>query len=196
MCSSDLVGRWPLQPRPEVVRGFDPPDSTWGAGHRGVDLLGVAGAEVHAALAGRVSFVGLLAGRGVVVVDHGTTRTTYEPVTPRAGLAVGSEIAAGAVLGVLGVVGSHCPPAACLHWGWIRNVDDVYLDPLGLVGGGPIRLLPLTGLPLPVASTPGRAPLPVGRLLGWTPPITALAVLARIARVASGAGMGLRVGPP
>lgn len=33
---------------------------------------------------------------------------------------------------------------ACLHWGWIRNADDLYLDPLLLVDAPrPVRLLPL-----------------------------------------------------
>ena len=90
----DPVGVWPLRPEPEVVEGFDPPDDPWGAGHRGVDLLGAPGQQVHAALPGRVSFAGMLAGRGVVVVDHGDTRTTYEPVA--AGVAVGDAVAAGA----------------------------------------------------------------------------------------------------
>ena len=36
-------------------------------------------------------------------------------------------------------------PAACLHWGLIEGDGDArtYLDPLSLVGGGPVRLLPL-----------------------------------------------------
>src|SRR3712207_6926505 len=37
---ADPAGVWPLRPRPEVVRGFDPPDVRWGSGHRGVDLAG------------------------------------------------------------------------------------------------------------------------------------------------------------
>ena len=78
---ADPVGVWPLRPTPEVVAGFDPPDSPYGAGHRGVDLAGSVGQVVHTALAGRVTFAGSIAGRGVVVVDHGPTRTTYEPVT-------------------------------------------------------------------------------------------------------------------
>jgi murein DD-endopeptidase MepM/ murein hydrolase activator NlpD len=135
----DPVGVWPLQPRPEVVAGFDPPDDPWGAGHRGVDLLGVPGQSVHTALAGRVAYAGLLAGRGVVVVDHGDTRTTYEPVT--ALVAVGDVLGRGAVIGELQTMGSHCPPQACLHWGWLRGDD--YRDPLDLVGGGAVRLLPL-----------------------------------------------------
>jgi murein DD-endopeptidase MepM/ murein hydrolase activator NlpD len=134
-------GVWPLQPAPTVVAGFDPPDSAYGAGHRGVDLAGRAGEPVHAALAGRVTFAGTLAGRGVVVVDHGSVRTTYEPVSPS--VTVGQSVARGAVIGRLTTVQSHCFPAACLHWGLIRNSDDVYLDPLTLVGLAPVRLLPL-----------------------------------------------------
>ena len=74
-------GQWPLRPQPEVIQRFDPPDSPYGAGHRGVDLLGHVGQQVHAALGGTVTYAGMLAGRGVVVVSHGATRTTYEPVT-------------------------------------------------------------------------------------------------------------------
>ena len=90
---ADPVGVWPLRPSPEVVAGFDPPLDPWGAGHRGVDLLGSAGQPVRAALPGRVSFAGMLAGRGVVVVAHGDTRTTYEPVA--ADVSVGDTVAAG-----------------------------------------------------------------------------------------------------
>lgn len=136
---TDPVGVWPLLPAPSVVAGFDPPDDPWGAGHRGVDLLGSPGQPVRAALPGRVTWAGPLAGRGVVVVDHGATRTTYEPVDASVG--VGATIAAGDRIGRLSAVGSHCPPRACLHWGWIRG--DTYLDPLRLVGAGPVRLLPL-----------------------------------------------------
>ncbi len=119
--ASDPVGVWPLQPEPEVVRGFDPPDVVWGSGHRGVDLLGSPGQAVHAALAGTVTFAGVLAGRGVVVVDHGDTRTTYEPVT--ATLDRGVTVTPGAVIGTLETAGSHCPPRACLHWGWKRGEE-------------------------------------------------------------------------
>jgi murein DD-endopeptidase MepM/ murein hydrolase activator NlpD len=136
---TDPVGVWPLVPEPEVVTGFDPPDSPWGAGHRGVDLLGTVGQPVRAALPGRVTWAGVLAGRGVVVVDHGTTRTTYEPVD--ATVAVGASVAAGDRIGRLTLPGSHCLPRACLHWGWIEG--ETYLDPLRLVGEGPVRLLPL-----------------------------------------------------
>ncbi len=113
--------------------------SRYAAGHRGVDLAGAPGQRVFAAEAGRVTYAGLLAGRGVVVVSHGSTRTTYEPVHAR--VHVGATVRAGDVLGTLERFGSHCAPASCLHWGLIRG--DTYLDPLTLLGAGPVRLLPL-----------------------------------------------------
>jgi murein DD-endopeptidase MepM/ murein hydrolase activator NlpD len=158
------VGVWPIVPTPQVVRAFDPPDSPWGPAHRGVDLSGAAGQVVRTALAGRVTFAARLAGRGVVVVDHGPTRTTYEPVA--ASVQVGDVLARGQPIGTLQLAGSHCFPRACLHWGWKRG--PTYLDPLLLVGGGPIVLLPL-----PRNSTVPRVAAPqlpyagfVARLLG------------------------------
>ena len=131
---------WPLDPRPEIVARFDPPSSTYGAGHRGVDLLGQPGEPVVAPLAGTITFAGNLAGRGVVVIDHGTRRTTYEPVL--AAVHVGDVVAAGQPIGALETALSHCFPRSCLHWGLI--VDGEYSDPLELLGGGRhIRLLPL-----------------------------------------------------
>jgi hypothetical protein len=108
----------------------------------------------------------MLAGRGVVVVDHGDTRTTYEPVT--ADVRVGNVVAAGGPIGSLQLAGSHCFPRACLHWGWLRG--ETYLDPLDLVGGGPVRLLPLWR----DAPAPGRAPVAATSRLalpsaGWRP---------------------------
>ncbi|MEO5711603.1 MAG: M23 family metallopeptidase [Nocardioidaceae bacterium] len=153
-------GGWPLDPRPEVVEGFDPPDSRWGAGHRGVDLSGRPGQRVRSAEAGRVSFAGTLAGRGVVVVEHGATRTTYEPVDASVG--VGDTVATGATIGRLQLFGSHCFPAACLHWGLIEGRDH-YLDPLTLVGAGPVRLLPLDGLPSPTWVGPLVGPAIMGQ---------------------------------
>ena len=64
VAGTEPVGEWPLRPRPAVVAGFDPPADPWGAGHRGVDLLGHAGQPVRAALPGTVTYAGGLAGRG------------------------------------------------------------------------------------------------------------------------------------
>jgi murein DD-endopeptidase MepM/ murein hydrolase activator NlpD len=167
---TDPVGTWPLAPRPEVVATFDPPDDPWGAGHRGVDLAGRMGQPVRAALPGEVVFAGRIGGKPVVVVSHGDTRTTYEPVVATAG--VGERVAAGAVVGVLDLPGSHCFPGACLHWGWRRG--DTYLDPLDLVGGGPVRLLPLwRDAPVSYAWRP-----PLQPYAAWSPPLVPAAAVA------------------
>jgi murein DD-endopeptidase MepM/ murein hydrolase activator NlpD len=120
-----------------IVRPFDPPDEPWLAGRRGIDLLASAGAPVVAVMAGRVSFAGRIGGTGVVVVTHGATRTTYEPV--RATVQVGAELSAGEQLGVL-ETGGHCTVGSCLHLGWLRG--QTYLDPADLFSAGGLRLLP------------------------------------------------------
>lgn len=132
---------WPLDPRPDVANGFEPPAQRWGAGHRGVDLAGYAGQPVLSAGGGVVSFAGMLGGRGVVTVSHGALRTTYLPLD--AAVSVGQHVRTGEVIGTLAVIGGHCLPRVCLHWGLLRG--STYLNPLTLVGAGPIRLLPDAG---------------------------------------------------
>lgn len=132
---------WPLAGPHSVSRPFAPPASRYGAGHRGVDLPAPPGAAVRAAAAGRVTYAGLLAGRGVVVVSHGALRTTYEPVT--AVVRVGQAVALGEVIGHLAAGHLGCPAAVCLHWGLRRG--EQYLDPVRLVERGPVRLLPVPG---------------------------------------------------
>ncbi|GAA4530935.1 hypothetical protein GCM10023192_20280 [Amycolatopsis samaneae] len=131
---------WPLSPVPKVTRYFDAPETPFGPGHRGVDLGAEPGQQVLAAAEGVVVFAGVLAGRGVVSVDHdGGLRTTYEPVTPA--VPAGAQVYRGQPLGA--VVPGHpgCAVAACLHWGVRRGPE--YLDPLTLTGErGEIRLKP------------------------------------------------------
>ncbi|SEE48696.1 murein hydrolase activator EnvC [Streptomyces sp. Ag109_O5-10] len=147
------VGRaWPVGVRPPVLRGWEPPATVYGPGHRGVDLGAAPGAPVRAVAAGRVSYAGRVAGRGVVSVALTGTdlRTTYEPVT--ATVEKGQEVAAGEVVGTVEPGGAHCGARPCVHWGLLRG--DAYLDPVQLlppwlVNAGPSRLLPVLGVPLP-----------------------------------------------
>ncbi|WP_433391331.1 peptidoglycan DD-metalloendopeptidase family protein [Micromonospora sp. KLBMP9576] len=140
--AGDARFRWPLDGVPRPVRRFDPPPRPWLPGHRGVDLAAAPGATVRAAGAGTVLFAGLVAGRPVVTVGHADgLRTTHEPVSPA--VRPGASLAAGAALGTLLAGHPGCPAPACLHWGLRRGAD--YLDPLALLGLGPVRLLPLDG---------------------------------------------------
>lgn len=149
-----IARTWPVGVRPQVLRGWEPPATVYGPGHRGVDLAAAPGTPVRAMADGRVSFAGRVAGKGVVSVELAGTgdpplRTTYEPV--RASVPQGAEVAAGEVVGTVEAGGSHCA-APCVHWGLLRG--ESYLDPLSLLPPwllhrGPSRLLPVLGVPLP-----------------------------------------------
>ena len=136
------LGRWawPLAPDPRVVERFAPPPHPWSAGHRGVDLDATVGQSVLAPEAGVVSFSGVIAGRGVVVLAHpGGLRSTFEPV--ERALAKGAPVERGQVVATVSATVGHCVPATCLHWGVLRG--ETYLDPLGLVGVLRVVLIPM-----------------------------------------------------
>lgn len=165
-----------------IVRAFDPPDQPWLAGHRGIDLLAAAGSPVVAALPGRVTFAGRIAGKGVVVVSHGDTRTTYEPV--RASVRVGEVVAGGQQVGVL-EANTHCQVGSCLHLGWLRG--QTYLDPAELFDSGGLRLLPTGSAALAAQLAEARrTALGSGSMPG---------LLARPVPGGIGSGFGMRFHP-
>jgi len=131
--------RWrpPITPV-TVVRRFDPPERRWLPGHRGVDLRASVGERVRAAGDGRVAFVGTLAGRGVITINHGDLRTTYEPV--EALVRVGERVRAGQSIGTVGTGTGHCGSGRCLHLGLRRGRE--YLNPMLLLGRTSARLRP------------------------------------------------------
>ena len=178
---------WPVAGPPVVDRAFSPPQSEYGAGHRGVDLRSAVGAAVLAAGPGEVTYAGVLAGRGVVTVTHGGgLRTTYEPVT--AVVRVGQAVARGALLGHLSAGHASCRAGTtCLHWGLLRG--QTYLDPLALVQRPDVRLLPVEpGLQL--AQAPSDS--------GWSGPARSAGALAATGALVTGIGLLVRrpAGPP
>jgi murein DD-endopeptidase MepM/ murein hydrolase activator NlpD len=133
----------------EVVRHFDPPPQNWLPGHRGVKFAGALGQTVFAPADGVVTFSGLVAGKPVVTISHPDgLRSSFEPLVAQ--VEVGESVVAGQVIGTIGLMpaetganASGCPGGngTCIHWGVRR--DDLYLDPLWLLGwAGPITLLP------------------------------------------------------
>lgn len=131
---------WPVSAPHQVVRGFDPPETPYGPGHRGVDLGAASNTPVRAAAGGVVVFAGQVAGRGVISLAHRDgLRTTYEPVS--SSVARGDQVRGGQAIGTL-TSGHDCGKAAsCLHWGAHRGARQ-YVDPLGLLASGHVRLLP------------------------------------------------------
>ncbi len=128
-----------------VARLFDPPAARWSAGHRGVDLLAAPGDPVRSPADGIVEFSGVVVDRTVLTVRHPDgLRSSLEPLVEP--LARGTPVRAGQVVATLagppgpGGHPGHCAPATCLHWG-VRRGEE-YVDPLGLLGPGPVVLLP------------------------------------------------------
>ena len=129
-----------------VIRGFDPPDTPFGSGHRGIDIATAFDTPVVAAEAGVVTFAGPVGGRLFVTIDHGAgLESTYSFL---ASLAVrrGAAVVRGQVIATSGTghAGTTIPH---LHLG--VKLADVYVDPLDYLGPVEvwrfIRLAPLTG---------------------------------------------------
>lgn len=133
---------WPLDDH-RIDRSFDPPESDYGAGHRGVDLPGRVGQVVRAVAVGRVTFAGSVAGVPTITISHGVERSTYQPVA--ATVRVGDAVAAGQPIGRLRGGHPSCR-GTCLNLGRLRG--GTYLDPALLLSTrGAYRLIDPDGTP-------------------------------------------------
>ena len=138
------AGDWTWPVIGPVIRGFDPPDTPFGSGHRGIDVAAGADTPVVAAASGVVAFAGPVGGRLFVTVDHGGgLESTYSFL---AWIAVrrGASVTRGQVIGTSGAGHAGIEPAH-LHLG--VRLNDVYVDPLDYLGPVEvwrfIRLAPL-----------------------------------------------------
>lgn len=125
------AARLPVQG--QLGRGFAPGPTPYAPGHRGVDLLAVAGAAIHAAADGTVVFAGQVGGHRWVSIDHGAgIVTSYGHLRP-GHVGVGVAVAAGEVIGQLAGDRDH------LHWG--ARLGGRYVDPLLLLASGRAHLV-------------------------------------------------------
>jgi murein DD-endopeptidase MepM/ murein hydrolase activator NlpD len=121
---SDAASRWEWPLVGDVIHKFERPATAWAAGHRGIDIQALPGSEVRAPVAGLVTFVGPVAGRGVIVLRTlDDDDVTLEPIEPA--VILGDVVNAGDIVGFLR--GGHLGRNA-LHLG-IR-VKGEYVDPL------------------------------------------------------------------
>jgi murein DD-endopeptidase MepM/ murein hydrolase activator NlpD len=141
---ASAAGTWSWPVSGPVIRAFDPPDSPFGSGHRGIDIAAPAGSDAVAPAAGVVVFAGPVGGRLFVTIDHGggleSTFSWVESIDVRRG----DVVAAGQVVATTGSghAGDIVPN---LHFG--VRLDDVYVDPLDHLSAleltSLIRLAPL-----------------------------------------------------
>ena len=140
------AGSWTWPIVGPVLRGFDPPDSPFGAGHRGIDIAAAIDTPVLAAAPGVVTFAGPVGGRLFVTIDHGGGLESTYSFLGSIAVRRGATVASGQVIATSGAGHAGVEPAH-LHLG--VKLNDVYVDPLAYLGPVEvwrfIRLAPLAG---------------------------------------------------
>jgi murein DD-endopeptidase MepM/ murein hydrolase activator NlpD len=127
-----VVGSWVRPVAGPVVRGFDPPRTRYGPGHRGVDFAVPPGTPVAAAGPGVVVFAGAIGPSSHVVVLHPASgwRTGYSFLESVA-VHVGEAVAGGTVVGASGgtsVGSAEGHDGSVLHFS--LRIGDTYVDPM------------------------------------------------------------------
>ncbi len=98
--------------------------------HRGVDLVAPIGTPIRAISAGKVVFADPYAGYGnLVVIRHGTDVTSHYGHLREIRVIIGQSVAAGEIIGTLGVTGSTTGPH--LHLEIRQNGNP--LDPMKII---------------------------------------------------------------
>jgi murein DD-endopeptidase MepM/ murein hydrolase activator NlpD len=142
------TGAWPWPVVGPIIRDYDPPDSPYGSGHRGIDIAAAFGTPVRSPAPAIVKFAGKVGGQMFVTLDHGDgVETTYSWVSAilvhkNDAVFTGMPIASSGS----GHPGSTVPH---LHLGAKR--DGAYIDPLSLLAPASVvdlvRLAPLDPVP-------------------------------------------------
>jgi len=137
-------GTWTWPVTGPVIRGFDPPDTPFGAGHRGIDIAVAPGTPILAPEAGTVSFAGRVGGELFVTIVHGGgLSSTYSWISVAA-VRKGDVVSQGQTIGATGT--GH-PGASVPHLHFGVKLDGEYVDPLELLAPlgvqDLIRLVPI-----------------------------------------------------
>ena len=133
--SARASGDWVWPVVGPVIRGYDPPASPYGSGHRGIDIAAPIGTPVLAAEAGTVTFAGTVGGRLFVTVNHGgglvsTCSWVSELRVRKNDVVVQGQVIALSGEGHPGETPTH------LHVG--VRLDGAYVDPLDYLSPGSV----------------------------------------------------------
>ncbi len=128
-------GGWAWPVVGPVIRGFDPPDTPYGSGHRGIDIAVPIGTPVRAPAPGVVSFAGLVGGELFVSIDHGGGLvSTYSWLSARS-VRKGDVVLEGTVIGFSG---SGHPGSLIPHLHFGVKLYGAYIDPLTVLSAGSV----------------------------------------------------------
>jgi len=137
-------GTWTWPVTGPVIRGYDPPDSPYGSGHRGIDIATPFGTPVLAAASGTVTFAGKVGGHLFVTVNHGGGLVTTYSWVSELRVRKNDVVSQGQVVALSGT--GH-PDVATPHLHFGVKLNGAYEDPLEYLSPGSvvdlIRLAPL-----------------------------------------------------
>jgi murein DD-endopeptidase MepM/ murein hydrolase activator NlpD len=138
------AGEWSWPVVGPVIRGFDPPDTPFGSGHRGIDIAVALASPVRAPAAGVVTFAGPVGGRLFLTIDHGGGLESRYSFLDALVARRGDAVSTGQVVARSGT-GHPGDLVPNLHFAVL--LDDAYVDPLDYLGPVEvwrfIRLAPL-----------------------------------------------------
>ncbi len=143
--AAETAGGWTWPVVGPVIQGFDPPDTPYGSGHRGIDIAAEVGTTVVAPADGTVTFAGPVGGYLFVTIDHGGgLSSTYSWLSAKL-VRKGDRVLQGQPIAQTGW-GHPAAPIPHLHLG--VKLDGAYVDPLSYLG--PVSLATFVRLaPLP-----------------------------------------------
>jgi hypothetical protein len=165
------AGTWTWPVRGQVVTQYRNGDDPYAAAqHRGIDIAAPVGAPVAAATSGTIQYAGVVGSSGLTVSERTADGRYALSYLHLSALAVrrGDHVAAGALLGAVGISGRRSTEQPHLHFG-VRLASDrhAYFDPLSFLAplptdGGQPRPAPVpVTARVPARPEPGIAPLPV-----------------------------------
>lgn len=129
--TSALTGgrAWPVVG--PVIQAFDPPDTPYGSGHRGIDVAAEVGTTIVAPADGTVTFAGPIGGYLFVTIDHGGgLSSTYSWLSAKL-VRKGDRVLQDQPIALTGW-GHPGAPIPHLHLG--VKLDGAYVDPLSYLG--------------------------------------------------------------
>jgi murein DD-endopeptidase MepM/ murein hydrolase activator NlpD len=135
VATTGTTGGWTWPVVGPVIQTFDPPNTPYGSGHRGIDIAAAVGTTVVSSADGTVTFAGPVGGYLFLTIDHGGgLSSTYSWLSAKL-VRKGDRVLQGEPVALTGW-GHPGGPIPHVHLG--VKLDGAYVDPLSYLG--PISL--------------------------------------------------------
>jgi murein DD-endopeptidase MepM/ murein hydrolase activator NlpD len=129
--TSAVAAGWTWPVVGPVIQAFDPPDTPYGRGHRGIDIAAEVGTTIVAPADGTVTFAGPIGGYLFVTMDHGGgLSSTYSWLSAKL-VRKGDRVLRDQPIAFTGW--GH-PGASIPHLHLGVKLDGAYVDPLSYLG--------------------------------------------------------------